>query len=194
MFPSDSSRQPSISVRSSAPVTEILRGCYSHVEVADRHGNRGVGVTNLKRVFGRPGELRLLVEALAATVDEADAIASVDAGSAPLAALVAYHLSLPAVFVRGTPKEYFLSYGGDPATNNSRLSGERLEPGSTVHLVDDLVHSGATLASASRVLREADLVVCAASCLLVAPPEGWSAVVGAAGIAQVTSLAMTTEL
>jgi hypothetical protein len=48
-------------------VIRILRRCYSHVEVADREGNRALGVTNLKRVFGRPRELRVLVDALAAT-------------------------------------------------------------------------------------------------------------------------------
>jgi hypothetical protein len=37
-----------------ANVTDILRSCYSHVEVAGRSGARGVGVTNLKRLFGRP--------------------------------------------------------------------------------------------------------------------------------------------
>ena len=46
-----------------------------------------------------------------ATVQHADAIASVDPGSTPLAAVVAYHLRLLAVFVRATPKRHFLSYG-----------------------------------------------------------------------------------
>ena len=171
-------------------VTEILRGCYSHVEVAGRDGSRGVGVTNLKRVFGRPSELRVLVEALAATVGEVDAIASVDTGSAPLAAVVAYQLGLPAVFVRDAPKTHLLSYGGDP-----RLAGERLAPGSTVHVIDDLVHSGASLASAARALREAGLVVRSASCLLVAPPTTeWPGTVAAAGITDFSALAETAQL
>jgi adenine/guanine phosphoribosyltransferase-like PRPP-binding protein len=185
----------SIVLQGSPLVTDILRRCYSHVEVLDRQGNLGIGVTNLKRVFGRPAELRVLVEAIATTVEQAHAIASVDTGSAPLAAVVAYHLSLPAVFVRATPKEHFLSYGGDPATNHPQLSGERLAPGSTVHLVDDLVHSGATLASAATTLREAGLVVRAASCLLAAPPSGsWPDTIAAAGIEQLSMLAVTSDL
>jgi hypothetical protein len=107
--------RPSIILQPSPAVIGILRRCYSHVEALDRHGNPGLGVTNVKRVFGRPSELRVLVEATAATVQHADAIASVDPGSAPLAAVVAYHLRLPAVFVRTTPKRHFLSYGGDPS-------------------------------------------------------------------------------
>src|SRR4051795_11966346 len=119
-----------------ANVTDILRSCYSHVEVAGRSGARGVGVTNLKRLFGRPRELRLVVEALAATGGEGEGVASketrrpplaggggasTDTGSSPLAAVVAFELSLPAVFVR-----------------DSDLSGERLRPGTRVHLIDDL--------------------------------------------------------
>ena len=70
-------------------------------------------------------------------------MASADTGSAPLAAVVAYELGLPSVFVRDLPKRHLLSYGGDPATNDPRLFGERLRPGSTVHVIDDLVYSGA---------------------------------------------------
>lgn len=185
----------SLFLQGSPQVTDIMRRCHSPVEVVDKQGSRGVGVTNLKRVFGRPSELRVLVEALAATVHETDAIASVDGGGAPLAAVVAYHLRLPAVFVRPKPKEHFLSYGGDPATNHPRLSGERLAPGSTVHLVDDLVHSGATIASAAETLREAGLVVRTASCLLAAPPSGsWPDTIAVAGIEQLSSLALTTDL
>jgi adenine phosphoribosyltransferase len=176
-------------------VIRILRRCYSHVEVADREGNRALGVTNLKRVFGRPAELRVLVDALADTVGEVDALASADTGSSPLAAVVAYRLELPSLFVRETPKEHFLSYGGDPSTNHPRLSGERLPPGSRVHVIDDLVHSGETLAAAARLLREAQLDVRGASCLLTAPQTtGWPETTVAAGIARLESLALTTEL
>jgi len=182
-------------LRDSPRVTGILRKCYSHVEVADRNRNRGIGVTNLKRLFGRPDDLRVVVEALASTIGRADALASAETGGAPLAAVVAYQLGLPAVFVREVPKEHFLSYGGDPATNHPRLAGERLRPGSTVHLIDDLVHSGETLASAARTLREADLVVQLASCLLIAPETAGSPDnVGAAGIAEITAMTTTLKL
>jgi adenine/guanine phosphoribosyltransferase-like PRPP-binding protein len=82
-----------------------------------------------------------------------------------------------------------------PATNHPLLARERLTPGSTVHLIDDLVHSGATLASAATTLREAGLVVRKASCLLTAPPaESRSSTITAAGIQQLSALAMTTDL
>jgi orotate phosphoribosyltransferase len=161
-----------------ANVTDILRSCYSHVEVAGRSGARGVGVTNLKRLFGRPRELRLVVEALAATVGDVEAVASSDTGSSPLTAVVAFELSLPAVFVRETS-----------------ISGERLRPGTKVHVIDDLVHSGQSMASAARLLREAGLDVRGASCMLVAPETtGWRGTLAAAGLDRLDALAMTTEL
>jgi adenine/guanine phosphoribosyltransferase-like PRPP-binding protein len=182
-------------LRDSPRVTAILRKCYSHVEVADRERNRGTGVTNLKRLFGRPDDLRVVVEALAATVGRADALASADTGGAPLAAVVAYQLGLPAVFVREVPKEHLLSYGGDPATNHPRLAGERLRPGSTIHLIDDLVHSGETLGRAARTLREAELEVRLASCLLIAPETtGWPDNVATAGIDEITAMTTTLKL
>ena len=182
-------------LRDTPRVTGILRKCYSHVEVADRDRNRGLGVTNLKRIFGRPDELRVLVDALGSTVGPTDAISSADSGSAPLAAVVAYQLRVPVVFIRETAKEYLLSYGGDPATNHALLAGERIAPGSSVHLIDDLVHSGATLATAAKTLREAELVVRDASCLLVAPAHaGWPDAVATAGIGELTALATTTQL
>ena len=142
-----------VSVMQDPSIAAIVRRCYSDVELRDRAGNVGRGYTNLKRIFGWPAELETVVNALAATVGSAKAVASTDTGSAPLAALVAYKLNLAAVFVRSDSKDYFLSYGGDPHANDPRLSGERLREGTAVHVIDDFVHSGETLASAVQILR-----------------------------------------
>jgi orotate phosphoribosyltransferase len=93
-----------ITVLHDQAVEAIVRRCYSDVEVPGRDGQLGRGFTNLKRIFGWPADLRLVVDALAATVANARAVASADSGSAPLAALVACATSLPAVFVRTEPK------------------------------------------------------------------------------------------
>ena len=64
-----------------------------------------------------------------------------------------------------------------------------------MHVIDDLVHSGQSLASAVRLLREAGLDVRGASCLLVAPETtGWRGTLAAAGLDQLAALATTTEL
>ena len=160
-----------ISVLQDPLLAAIVRRCYSDVELRDRAGNVGRGYTNLKRIFGWPAELGTVVDALAATIGSAEAVASTDTGSAPLAALVAYKLNLPAVFVRSDSKDYFLSYGGDPKGNDPRLSGERLPEGTPVHVIDDFVHSGATLATAVETLRRVGLTVGTAAALLGSPPE-----------------------
>ena len=140
-------------------IAAIVRRCYSDVELRDRKGHVGRGYTNLKRIFGWPTDLETVVNALAATVGSAEAVASTDTGSAPLAALVASRLHLPAVFVRSDSKDYFLSYGDDPDANDPLLSGERLRTGTSVHVIDDFVYSGESLAAAIRVLRRVGLSV-----------------------------------
>jgi orotate phosphoribosyltransferase len=80
-------------------------------------------------------------------------------------------LHVPAVFVRSDSKDYFLSYGGDPEANEPLLSGERLRTGTSVHVIDDFVYSGESLASAVRILRHVGLSVERATALLGSPPE-----------------------
>jgi orotate phosphoribosyltransferase len=138
---------PPITVIDDPVIKALVTRCYSDIELRDRAGDVGRGYTNLKRIFGWPNDLAAVVDSLAATVGSNEAVASTDTGSAPLAALVAYKLRLPAVFVRSDAKDYFLSYGGDPATNDPRVSGERLPDGTRAHVIDDFVHSAARLAS-----------------------------------------------
>ena len=59
----------------------------------------------------------------------------------------------------------------DPETNEPRLSGERLAEGTAVHVIDDFVYSGETLASAVQTLRRVGLTVETATALLGSPPE-----------------------
>lgn len=155
--------------------------CHVDVVVLDRDGKCGRGWTNLKRIYGYPSELRLVVEALAAVGGDADAVASADEGSAPLAALVASKLGLPVIFVSRAVK-YGIAYGDDPGGNRLRLVGERLSNGSRVHLVDDFVHSGETLVAAADVFGRAGLTVVSAAALLGSPPASIQAAVDSLGI------------
>jgi len=175
-------------------IHRLLATYHSAVEVVDRAGKPGVGVTNLKRMFGRPAELRVLVEALAANLPEAQVLAAADAGAAPLTAALAFHVGVPAVFVRSTAKTHFLSYGDEPEHNHPRLSGERLSAGTNVAIVDDLLHSGETIVAAAEILREVDASVSSAGCLLAAPPAAWRARLEGEGFQTVTALALTTDL
>jgi adenine/guanine phosphoribosyltransferase-like PRPP-binding protein len=95
--------------------------------------------------------------------------------------------------VRSQPKEHLLSYGGDDVTNHPQISGDRLPTGTTIHVIDDFVHSAATLRSAVATLREVGLVVNTASSLLASPPESLADAIHALQI-RLTALAVTSEL
>ena len=61
---------------------------------------------------------------------------------------------------------YFVSYGDDPTIGDGRLAGERLPPGTPIHLTDDLVFSGKTLRSAREALQLVGLDSKTASAIL----------------------------
>jgi len=93
-----------------------------------------------------------VVDQLARTVPVGHAVAACDEGAWALVDAIASKLDTPAVLVRRTPKTYFVSYGDDPAIGDGRLAGERLQPRTPIHLIDDLVFSGRTLRSAREAL------------------------------------------
>jgi adenine/guanine phosphoribosyltransferase-like PRPP-binding protein len=147
-------------------VADIVARCASDVPVSDRSGQIGRGFTNLKRILGSPHDFDLVVEELARTVPMGHALAGADEGSWALVGALALRLGVPAVLVRRTPKRYFVSYGDDPTVGDGRLVGERLAPGTPIHLVDDLVYSGETLCAALDALRRVDLACMSASAIL----------------------------
>ena len=123
----------------------VLRCVCDDFEILDREGRAGRGgFTNLKRILGRPADFALVTRELARTVPGGHAVAGCDEGAWALAGAVALTLGAPAVLIRRVPKTYFVSYGDNPAIGGGRLAGERLPPGTPVHLIDDLVFSGQT--------------------------------------------------
>lgn len=144
----------------------VLRCVSDDFEIRDREGRTGRGFTNLKRILGRPADFAFVVGHLAQTVPRGHAVAACDEGAWALVGALALHLGVPAVLVRRAPKEYFVSYGDDPAAGDGRLAGERLPPGTPVHLIDDLVFSGETLRSAREALGIVGLDAGTASAIL----------------------------
>ena len=118
---------------------------------------------------------------------EGPALAGADEGSWALVGALALRLGIPAVLVRSTPKTYFVSYGDDPTVGDGRLVGERLAPGTPIHLVDDLVYSGKTLCAAVDALRRVDLSCTSASAILwTRRAEASQVELEACGLQQVT--------
>ena len=106
-----------------------------------------------------------------------------------------HRLGVPAVLVRRTPKTYFVSYGDDPKIGDGRLAGERLPPGTPIHLIDDLVFAGHTLRAARDALNLVGLDGTTASAILwtyradLAKDE-----LAAAGITEITSLIHQSQI
>lgn len=160
----------------------------------DRQGNESRGFLNLKRLLGRPAQFRLVVEELAKTVPPDTAVAACDKGAWPLVGALVLELGTPGVLVRPDPKEYFVSYGDDPALGDPRLAGERLDPGTRVHLVDDLLYSGETLRSAASVLTAVGLEVREASVIVAANHSEHLASTVALPLERVSCLVVATDL
>jgi len=167
----------------------VLRCASDDFEVRDREGRTGRGFTNLKRILGRPADFALVVSQLARTVPAGHAIAACDEGAWALTGAVAFSLGVPAVLVRRVPKTYFVSYGDDPAIGAGLLAGERLPPGTPVHLVDDLVFSGQTLRSARQALGAVGLDARTASAVLwTYRADAATEELAAAGMTEITCL------
>jgi len=102
---------------------------------------------------------------------------------------------VPAVLVRRVPKTYFVSYGDDPAVGDGRLAGERLPPGTPIHLVDDLVFSGQTVRSAREALGLVGLDATTASAILWTYRADASVEeLAAAGLTEITCLAHQSQI
>ena len=172
-----------------------IEACWSTALVRDRDGRQGRGFLNLKRLLGRPDRFRRVVEELARTVPPGAAVAAADKGAWALVGALVLELGAAGVLVRPDPKEHFLAYGGDPALADPRLAGERLDQGTRVHLIDDVLHSGRTLGAAAAVLRSAGLSVTEASVIVGADDAATlETMLGPAGLERVTCLVLASDL
>jgi orotate phosphoribosyltransferase len=125
-----------------------------------RSGRRSSWYLDKYRFETDPGLLRVLGERIAETVSacepEAIRLAGPALGAVALAASASMVSGLPFIIVRGETKEY--------GTAN-RIEGQ-FEPGELVCLVEDVVTSGGALADAVSALREGELVVRNAVCVV----------------------------
>ena len=176
-------------------VADIVAHCVSDNEAPDHSGWIARGFTNLKRILGDAADFGVVVEELAKTVPVGHALAGADEGSWALAGALALRLGIPAVLVRRTPKTYFVSYGDDPTVGDGRLVGERLAPGTPIHLVDELVYSGTTLCAAVDALRRVGLSCTSASAILwTRRAEASQDKLEACGLRQVTCLVSQADM
>ncbi len=176
-------------------VARAVEACWSTALVRDRDGREGRGFLNLKRLLGSPAEFRRIIEELAKTVPPGVAVAAADKGAWALVGALVVELGAPGVLVRPDPKEHFVAYGDDPALADARLAGERLDEGTRVHLIDDVIYSGETLRSAGSVLRSAGLDVREASVIVGASSaESIQSMLTSSGLERASCLVLATQL
>ena len=143
----------------------LLAGCYCPVLVKNPEGEDRQGFFNVKRLLGRPSELRRAVEIIGPHI-KGTVLCAPDHGSAPLVAALAFHLNRPSIYLRVQPKHYYLSFGASAAENHPLVFGERIPDLGDVSLIDDAVSAGTVLLRALTVLREIGATVRNAYCLL----------------------------
>lgn len=186
---------PSVVVLDPPGVAAAVASCWSTAVVRDRDGKEGRGFLNLKRLLGKPGEFRLVVKELARTGPPGLPVAACDKGAWPLLGALVLELGTPGVLVRPDAKKHFVAYGDDPALGNERLAGERLEPGTKVHLIDDVIYSGETIRSAASTLTSAGLIPHQASVVVGATSaERVAAMVSSTVLERITCLVLATNL
>ena len=140
--------------------TELVRHAYLEGDFLLRSGKRSRYYLDKYRFETRPELLRPIGERIAAIVREhaADAVrlAAPELGAVALAASASLESGLPFLIVRKQAKEYGTA---------RRLEGP-FEPGECVCLVEDVVTSGGALLESVEALREAELVVHTAVCVV----------------------------
>jgi len=154
----------------------LLERAYLEGDFLLRSGRRSRYYLDKYRFETDPQILAGLGCELAALVREhapsAELLAGPELGAVPLAAVTSIEAGLPYLLVRKQAKEYGTA---------KRLEGV-FEPGQRVCVVEDVVTSGGALLSAVEALREANLDVSAAICV-VDREEGGAEAIAEAGVA-----------
>ena len=163
--------------------TRLLERAYLEGDFLLRSGRRSRYYLDKYRFETDPEILAGLGRELASLVREhapdAELLAGPELGAVPLAAVTSIEAGLPYLLVRKAVKEHGTA---------KRLEGV-FEPGQRVCVVEDVVTSGGALLSAVEALREANLDVSAAICV-VDREEGGAEAIAAAGV---TFLALFTS-
>jgi len=93
---------------------------------------------------------------ITAMKEKFEILAGLATAGIPWAAILADHLNLPMIYVRGKPKEH---------GKQNQVEGD-FKPGQKVLLIEDLVNQGKSLAEAIEGCHQADLTVVGAFCIV----------------------------
>lgn len=146
-------------------LSQIVLDCYCPERVIKPNGEERLGFFNLKRLYGTPQAFQKVIAILSNFV-KSEAICAADIGIAPFVGALALAQQIPSIYVRPTPKYYYLSYGSTQDQNKPQLFGEFLKEGTEVLIFDDVINTGETIVNAITKLRDAGLVVKSVLCIM----------------------------
>ncbi len=129
----------------------VKAGCIKFGKFKLSSGRESHVYVDLRTLYSRPEELRVVIGELARLVENlgAEYVCGVETSGIPLASIIAYELGKPMIYVRKRPKEH----------GTSRLIEGAPESGHTAVVVDDVSTTGSSLARAVVALRSAGMVV-----------------------------------
>jgi orotate phosphoribosyltransferase len=148
-----------------AELRDLLLRCYCSVTVRNPEGQNRRGFFNMKRLLGDGLAFRRVIELVSPHIG-GGVLCAPDHGSAPFVAALAFHLSLPALYIRTRPKDYYLSLGADHEGNHPYVFGERPSPGTPITIFDDAISSGAVIKNAILLLQQIEVRATAVCCLI----------------------------
>jgi adenine phosphoribosyltransferase len=130
----------------------------------------GVVFQDITPVLGDAAAFRVVVDAMAATLDDVDTLVAVDARGFFFGAAVAYSRGLGVVPVRKAGKlpvvgghaSYSLEYG----TAELEIPADVIEPGQRVAVIDDVLATGGTAAAACELVELAKAEVAGITVLM----------------------------
>jgi len=130
----------------------------------------GVVFQDITPVLGDAAAFRVVIDAMAATLDDVDTLVAVDARGFFFGAAVAYSRGLGVVPVRKAGKlpavgghaSYSLEYG----TAELEIPADVIEPGQRVAVIDDVLATGGTAAAACELVELAKAEVAGITVLM----------------------------
>ncbi len=155
-------------------VDSLLRsGCFLRGTFRLSSGGVSSYYVDVRRLYSHPSEARTVVLRMAELVRGlgCDVVAGVESGGVPLAAMVAFALGKPLVYVRKEPKKH---------GTRKLIEGDESVLGTAV-VIDDVATTGSTLLRAVGVLRESGYSVRDAA-VVVDREEGAAQSLAAAGV------------
>jgi orotate phosphoribosyltransferase len=146
-------------------LVSIIKKCYCPEKIKQPNGDEFFGFYNLKRLYGMPNEFQKTINILSNCLSFYPLCAP-DVGISPFIGALSLIKGIPSIYVRNSPKYYYLSYGSKQEHNTPWVFGDFLESGQKVQIFDDVIDSGSSIIKTVQILQEINIVVDSVVCIM----------------------------